>query len=246
MANLKTTDSIQEPAANKSIRLLSEDEYTQLTQLKRICEFWANIPAPTTVVQDEHVLGLVQTVLGLSSTTWRDIANEDGSATTDEDQEAEPEPEPENKSSRQKSIYARIAFNERTDLIGKKAPNHMAVRSKHLKDNPYSIPIDEYVECPECGKVGISGMKIDTNTERDFTDVWQRFRHEDRSCSVRIERIDEALEWDRVFARRIKYNKRHPSSDTLNSHMYPETEQVPEVEETIDQDANEIESEVTA
>lgn len=242
MANLKTTDSIQEPAANKSIKLLSEDEYTQLTQLKRICEFWANIPAPTTVVQDEHVLGLVQTVLGLASTTWRDVVNEEQSTTTsDEEQETESEPESHNHKPYKKSIYARIEFNERRDLIGKKAPNHMAVRSAHYKDNPYGIPIDQYVECPECGMVGVSGMKIDTNTERDFTDVWQRFRHENKNCSVRIERIDEALEWDRVFARRIKYNKKN----SLDSYKYPETEQLQQIDETIDQTANEIESEVT-
>jgi hypothetical protein len=212
---------------------VTEDEYAQLLQLKRICEFWSN--SPNTDADSPSVLTLIKTTLATDTE-----AQEETESETEDEEETQTQVEQERRV-RKQSIYAKIAFDERYDLIGKTARNHMASRTAHFKDNPYGIPIGVYVRCPRCDKVAVSNMKVETR--ENTTDVLQRFRHENYQCWERVERIYESLEWDKVFARKLKYNKKHGID--LDSLKYPETEQVTEVEETIDEDANEIETEAT-
>jgi len=223
MANLKATNDVQEPTGNKPIRLLSEAEYTQVTQLKRLCEFWTNADAYSSYDELEApILTLVKTTLGYRDQDQNQTAED--TITEDDEQEQE-----NNKTSTYRK-NTKLPFEHRNDLLGKSAPNHMAIKTAHYKGNPYKIPIDRYVKCPQCDKVAVSNMKVEV--KGDITDVWQRFRHDENQHWVRVDRFQEALSWEQVFERKIKSNKNH----SLDVYKYPKKEQLSEVEDPIEED----------
>jgi hypothetical protein len=161
---------------------LTQDEYDQLMQLKRLCEYLANNPYPATDI--ENLKALIRSTLGYEEETETE--------TNEEEQEQESESE-------SRITKSKLFFG---NLLGKEAHNNQAIITRKYKGNPYKIPIDIYVKCPACDEIAVSGISIPKR--HGITYVYQRFRHEPGSPThyVRFDRFSGELTWDEILERK--------------------------------------------
>jgi hypothetical protein len=222
---------------------IPQDEYFRLLHVDAICKF---IASPATwdriTMSRENLVAFVESTL-------RPIDSQ-SQPTNEEESETQEEDESESEEETEQEIPIGTEYKKPDPIIperyiGKPAPNHLASRTRHFVGNPYGIPIDTYEKCTKlgCGYVGISTLVVKYRESSDTTYVYQKIRHKGASDHWLLQdTFNGDVPWDEVFARRIKYNKKNGITLNLNNFK----QDLPEVEETVDEDANQIATEVTA
>lgn len=90
-------------------------------------------------------------------------------------------------------------FDKRFELIGQLAKkNHSLAK---FVDNPYKVPVNHYDRCKRCGKVGITALVVNRESDPPRTSIYQVWHHEKGQHSITVETFAKKLEWEEILAK---------------------------------------------